>query len=201
MSFWSTIVHSSFPTLTSFPPHFLYITFCPTFTIIFSASPFGVTFPSPTGTSKALVLSGYSPTGKLLTNNWSTQDGIYWVDFSTENHTLDTLAIGASVISYDNKLLLFGKRIINGKNHYKVSIDEGLSWKTPDTLRNILPAEYESRNYQSVVVFKPRPYNKSDSKKVIEDSNRIFIIGGESNTLPLSDIWTGKLNRKNFLLQ
>ncbi len=162
-----------------------------------------VSFTQPTGKSKAVVLSGFSPDGTLLNNRWSTEDGAYWVDFSTENHTLDTLALGVSVISYDRKLLAFGMRTDTQKAYYKISKDDGLSWANPDTVRNVLPAALKAtpRSYASMVVFKPRTYNKLDSKTDIEGSNRIFIIGGKLGAMVYSDVWTGKLNRKNFLLQ
>jgi len=38
-------------------------------------------------------------------------------------------------------------------------------------------------------------------KGQILQSNRIFIIGGKSGSTTFSDVWTGKLNRKNFLRQ
>ena len=164
-----------------------------------------VSYSSPTGKEKVLVANGLSANGTLLNNRWSTEDetGVNWVDFRNENATLDTLAIGASVISYDNKLLAFGLRTDNGKSYYKISKDEGLSWHSCDSVRNVLPEGYleTPRSYQSVVVFKPRAYNKLDSKDLIEQSNRIFIIGGKSGSTIYSDVWTGKLNRKNFLRQ
>jgi len=164
-----------------------------------------VSFTQPTGKAKAVVLSGISANGTPLNNRWSTENGTYWVDFSTENHSLDTLAVGASVISYDNKLLAFGQRTDNGKAYYKISKDDGLSWANTNSARNVLPAalKLSPRTFSSMVVLKPITYSKSDSKDVIEASNRIFIIGGKSETTSTvySDVWTGKLNRKNFLLQ
>jgi hypothetical protein len=144
------------------------------------------TFSTITGKQKVVVLSGYSSNGTLLKNNWSSEDGVYWVDFSTENHTLDSLAVGASVISYDKKLLLFGKNNSVNKTIYRESKDEGLSWQVPDTLRNSLPKTFPVRSYQSAVVDK---------------NNKIFIIGGNTGTSVLTDVWTGKVNRKSFLLQ
>jgi hypothetical protein len=147
-----------------------------------------VTFTSVTAKAKGLILGGYSVTGSLLRNNWSTEDGAYWVDFSTENNTLSPIIDGA-VIRYDNKLLLFGQvddSDISQKTYYKVSFDEGLSWKTPDILRNVIPSTFSPRAYLSVVVDK---------------NNRIFIIGGKSYSTIYSDVWTGMLNRKKFLLQ
>lgn len=163
-----------------------------------------IAFNAPTGKAKAVVLSGYSRTNNLLKNNWSTEDGIYWVDFSTANHTMDSLAIGASLISYDSKLFLFGSKIDNAGTFYKVSNDEGLSWQKADSIRNVLPAGYLPRNYQSAVVFKPLQLKGAQPigmQQQILQSNRIFIIGGKSGSTSYSDIWTGKLNRKNFLRQ
>ena len=164
-----------------------------------------VSYSTSTGKPKVLVLGGYSTAGIPLKNNWSSEDGVYWVDFSMENHSLDTLSVGASVISYDNKLLVFGNRTDNaGKSYYRISKDEGLSWQVPDTLRNFLPAGYSPRNYQSVVVFKPLALKGVQSpalKGQILQSNRIFIVGGKSGSASFSDVWTGKLNRKNFLRQ
>ena len=165
-----------------------------------------VSYSSSTGKAKVLVSGGYSATDNVnsLKTNWSSEDGVYWVDFNTENHSLDTLAVGGSVISYDNKLFAFGTRRINGGNYFKVSVDDGLSWQRPDTLRNRLPLDLPLRNYQSVVVFKPsglKGVQTADKKDQILKSNRIFIIGGILGTTSHSDVWTGKLNRKNFLRQ
>ena len=161
-----------------------------------------LTFLSRTGQPKVIVTGGVSQANVQLKTNWSTLDGINWIDFSAENHSLDTLALGASIISYDNKLLLFGLRSNNSKSHYKVSRDEGLSWQIPDSTYNYLPKDFQSRNYQSVVLYKPRTYSKYDTKQQNIESNRIYIIGGKTATsFVKSDVWTGKLNRKNFLLQ
>jgi len=162
-----------------------------------------VSFNAPTGKSRALVLQGSTTIGANR-NNWSTEDGYYWLNFANENHTLDTLSIGPSVISYDSKLFVFGTRNDTIASFYKVSTDEGLSWKKLDTLKNKLPAGYSPRTYQSVVVFKPlalKGVQPDGLKQQILQSNRIFIIGGKSGSTSYSDVWTGKLNRKNFLRQ
>jgi hypothetical protein len=164
-----------------------------------------VSYSSSTGKPKVLVLGGLSSSNLPLKNSWSSEDGVYWIDFSVENHTLDTLAVGASVISYDSKLFVFGLR--NDKpdsTYYRVSKDEGLSWQRPDTLRNRLPKDYSARSYQSVVVLNPMEVKGVQSptlKQQILDSDHIFIVGGISGSTVFSDIWTGKLNRKNFLRQ
>jgi len=162
-----------------------------------------VSFNAPTGKARALVLQGSLTTSANRTS-WSTEDGYYWLNFAVENHTLDSLSTGPSVISYDSKLFVFGKRNDTGANFYKVSTDEGLSWKLLDTLVNRLPAGLLPRTYQSAIVFKPlalKGVQPDGLKQQILQSNRIFIIGGKNGSTSYSDVWTGKLNRKNFLRQ
>jgi hypothetical protein len=170
-----------------------------------------LSFSSRTGKSKAIVLGGKDRKGAILKSNWSTEGSvlngrIYWIDLSTENKLLDSITSGASLISYDNKLFLFGKGInIKGsKNYFRQSIDEGLTWQKPDSTYNYLPKGYETRSYQSVVLLKPLTLSGVQSEAIKEqiiESNHIFIIGGKTETTVLSDVWTGKLNRKNFLRQ
>jgi len=162
-----------------------------------------LSFSTRNGKPKVLVLGGYLPDNTYSKHSWSSENNTNWFDFSNENHSLDTLAAGASIIAYDNKLLLFGMRndLERSVAPLKESTDEGLSWQTPDSVYNYLPDTYNQRSYQSVIVYKPRIYSKSDTKQQIEESNRIFIIGGKNGQNIFSDVWTGKLNRKNFLRQ
>jgi len=166
-----------------------------------------VSFKSPTGKERVLVTNGYSANGLIEYNRWTTEDvtGVNWLDFDTENGTLEDLVVGGSIISYDNKLLAFGLKS-DDTSLYKISKDEGLSWQVPDTTLNILPAAYRAnpRQYQSVVVFKPKTYDKINSatlKEEITNSNKLFIIGGKFYTTTYSDVWTGKVNKKSFLRQ
>ena len=186
-----------------------------------------LSFSNRTGKPKTLIIGGVSNNNTQLKNRWSTEDGVYWVDFSKVNQTLDTLAIGSSVISYDNKLLLFGK--YNSKNtlFYKESIDEGLSWKFPNTVYNqiALGTEYKSPktykdtvSYDALIRYQPHIYQSA----LVDKNSRILLIGGfldnvtasnvkqatmqrsssqNANLIPTTDIWTGKLNRKNFIRQ
>ena len=149
-----------------------------------------LSFLARTGKPKAIVIGGNTNTGKI--KSWSTENGTYWVSLSDANKTLDTLATGSSIVSYDNKLLLFGLKT-TGLNHFKQSIDEGLSWQTPDSAYNYLPKTYQARSYQSVVVFKSDAANKSN------EANRLYIIGGKNESSVFTDVWTGKLNRKSFI--
>ena len=140
------------------------------------------------GKPKAIVIGGKDVNGAILNTNWNTENGTYWVNFNenaSRSRSLDTLALGASLIAYDSKLFVFGTKKDNIKvAQYKVSLDEGLTWKAPDTLYNRLPKTYTQRNYSSVVV---------------DNSNRIYIVGGKDNTTVFTDVWTGKLNSLSFV--
>ncbi|HEY5509037.1 MAG TPA: hypothetical protein VIK29_10215, partial [Paludibacter sp.] len=142
------------------------------------------------GKPKAIVIGGKDANGTILNTNWNTENGTYWVNFNesaSHNKSLDTLALGASLIAYDSKLLVFGTKKDNvAILQYKVSLDEGLTWKAPDTLYNRMPKSFPLRNYSSVVV---------------DNSNRIYIVGGKGNTTVFTDVWTGKLNRLSFIRQ
>jgi len=142
------------------------------------------------GKPKAIVIGGKDVNGAILNTNWNTENGTYWVNFNenaSHSKSLDTLALGASLISYDSKLFVFGTKKDNvAVPQYKVSLDEGLTWKAPDTLYNRLPKTYTQRNYSSVVV---------------DNSNRIYIVGGKANAAILTDVWTGKLNSLSFIRQ
>lgn len=153
-----------------------------------------VSFASRTKKSKALILGGFNAKGQSLRNVWSTEDASYWVDFSLENKTLYFLS-GASVVSYDNKLLLFGGVDPFGnvlKDNYLQSIDEGLSWQVNDTNYNSLydsiqNVAYEPRGYQSVIH--------------VPATHQLFLIGGKTKYQVFSDVWVGKLNRLSFIIQ
>ena len=142
------------------------------------------------GKPKVIVIGGKDANGTILNTNWNTENGTYWVNFNENaNHSksLDTLALGASLIAYDSKLFVFGTKITNVKEtQFKVSLDEGLTWKAPDSTYNKLPISYTQRNYSSVVV---------------DNSNHIYIVGGKADVTTLTDVWTGKLNSLSFIRQ
>ncbi len=153
-----------------------------------------LSFASRTNKPKALVVGGYDQSGNILRTSWTTEDGLYWVDFSAENTTLDYNA-GASIIEYDNKLLMFGGMDANDnvvEKPYLQSFDEGFTWRVPDTTYNLIQdtlqgINYEARSYQSVIY-------KNDTKQIV-------LIGGRSKSEVYSDVWTGKLNRLTFIRQ
>lgn len=175
-----------------------------------------LSFSTRNNVPKVVVLGGYNWNNEYKKNNWSSQDGVNWINFSSpisiSQHQLDTLAPGASIINYDNKILMFGSTDKEGSkfpNHYRQSIDEGMSWQKPirrlnglhesefridtikkdskivryDTIYNVV---YEPRNFQSVMV---------------NSQQQIFIVGGKSGSTVLTDVWTGKLNRLSFIKQ
>jgi len=169
-----------------------------------------LSFATRTGKPKVLVLGGYSANDEYLKSNFSSEDCKYWINFSSENsigrHSLDSLAPGSSIISYDNKLLLFGaveKAGLMTGNYYRQSIDEGLSWQVTDTTYNQIREAYVSKvsgTERDTIMYNNFPV-RSFQSVVVNNSSQIFIVGGKSNTKIMLDIWTGKLNRKSFVRQ
>jgi len=157
-----------------------------------------LSFKSRTKKPRAVVLGGYSET-ELLRTVWSVEKNVFneykWVNFSLENTSLANLS-GASIIHYDDKLLLYGGMDANdlvNSTPFMQSKDEGLSWQAVDDDNNIvvdtlLNITYEERSYQSVIH--------------LENTHQIFLFGGRNRTTPaFSDVWVGKLNRLSFLRQ
>ena len=170
-----------------------------------------LSFTSRTKKPKALIAGGYTASGQLLNNIWSTENGTYWVDFSTENTTLGSLS-GATVIPYNDKLLLFGGLDSDGyvvENPYMESIDEGLSWSVPDTLYNRLrQVNISSSGDTTYIDYQPRAY-QSVLNVVIEHPAEdytdyfIYLIGGVNprESKVYKDVWVGKLNKLSFIRQ
>lgn len=157
-----------------------------------------LSFKSRTKKPRAVVLGGFSET-ELLRTVWSVEKNVFneykWVNFSLENTSLVNLS-GASIIHYDDKLLLYGGMDANDKvieTPFMQSKDEGLSWQAVDDDNNIvvdtlLNVTYETRSYQSVIH--------------LENTHEIYLFGGRNRTTPaFSDVWVGKLNRLSFLRQ
>jgi len=166
-----------------------------------------ITFKTVTGKEKVVIIGGLASNGAQTLSRWSSEDGVYWVDFSHENYTLPEFLGAPSLVRYDNKLLILGESQDLQSSMitvYKESVDEGYSWQTPDTLRNVLPSNFKPRKNSSFVVFKPKDYvkiNPASLSEEIKSTNYIFIIGGNTETTPMLDVWKGKVNKKNFLRQ
>jgi len=162
-----------------------------------------VTFKTLTGKEKVVIVGGFASNGNRTLSRWSSEDGVYWVDFSSENLTLPQFLGAPALIHYDNKLLVLGEGN-DIQTVYKQSVDEGYSWQVPDTALNKLPANFKPRKNASLVVFKPKDYvkvNPASLSEEIRSTNYIFIIGGNTETNPMLDVWKGKVNKKNFLRQ
>lgn len=145
-----------------------------------------LSFFSRTNTPKAMVMGGVAKNGKVLNTRWCTENGKLWVNYSVEQPSFTNLT-GASVIQYDDKLLMFGgvDEDNNGLNGQLFeSLDEGLNWSVPDTLHNRYPEGYEVRNSPSVVVDKYQ---------------YIYLVGGRTRTKIYSDVWRTKLNKVDFV--
>jgi hypothetical protein len=63
------------------------------------------------------------------------------------------------------------------------SNDEGMNWFVPDSVNNQLPNSYATRSHQSVLV---------------DDKSNIYIIGGQTTTQSLSDVYRGFLNSSKW---
>ena len=126
---------------------------------------------------KAYVYGGLTRDGEQSTKAFSTENGLSWIEFQPFKST-PLLSVGMSIVSYDNKLLMFGGNI--DSTFVQVSVDEGFSWSQADTTAIKVPADFTLRTFQSVFV---------------DDDNRIVIVGGkDSLNNSLTDIWTIKLN-------
>jgi hypothetical protein len=156
-------------------------------------------FFSRTKVPKAIVVGGYNSSEDLLDNIWSTENGTYWIDFSTEENNLNSLA-GASIVSYDDKLLMFGLMNEDGElddDWYVESIDEGLSWERPDTTYNIMSQVVISGTDTSYIEIEPRYF----TSLLTDENKRLVMIGGRNRSTFFNDVWVGKLNRLSFDIQ
>lgn len=171
-----------------------------------------VSFTSRTNQPKVVVAGGVGVNGDNLQNIWSTEDGSYWIDFSTENTTMGSL-YGSTIIHYGDKLLMFGGLKDDGSladSTYLESKDEGLSWSVPDTTYNYLREPhyttvgdeidttytyYEPRAYPCVVqVTKDNHFGTKDYF--------IYLIGGviPREQKVFKDVWIGRLNKLSFII-
>jgi len=161
-----------------------------------------VSFLSRTKQPKVLVAGGYNKNGVNLNKVWSSQDGLNWVDFSKENKTY-SYRRGASVVYYEDKLLLFGGEDQNGKLQsllFMQSADEGLSWKDIDTTYMSVRQKYTFvRNDSTLTAYKKYARRYYQSVVVDKDKNIILIGGRDSLPQTYTDVWKGRLNKAVFI--
>jgi len=153
----------------------------------FPVSDFAVTvFKSPVGRPRILVVGGFDRNGQLVRASWigqiNTNNEMVFEPMRVDAH--EPLH-SASVIQYDNRLLLFGGMGVYGNIIGLLeSRNEGLSWTVPVEYFNRLPDDFVARASQSVLTDK--------------SGRRIFLIGGRNVATSYSDVWTVKLNRLHW---
>lgn len=153
-----------------------------------------VTFSSRTQQPRVLVSGGYNKSGVMLDNVWSSVDGKYWVDFSTENKTYGK-RVGSSLIAYEGKLLSIGgvsaKQLVDS-TYFIQSADDGLSWKRADTLMWVREQLHDTI-YKD---FKAR----RDLSVLLDENKYIYIVGGRDTFSTVQkDVWRGRLNKSVFI--
>lgn len=150
--------------------------------------------------AKAIVVGGYNSDEVLLKTVWSTENGSYWIDFSKENSKLNPLA-GASILSYDNKLFMYGLMNAEGElgdDWYAQSVDEGFSWQKPDSIYNSMQEIVITGSGSSLDTSYINIQPRYQASVVTDKDKRIVLIGGRDKFSFFSDVWVGKLNRLNF---
>ena len=147
-----------------------------------------VSFYSASGRPRAMIIGGFAENGKSLNTRWnleyspqiSQHNGYRLSEFSIDRPHFTSLT-GISVISYDDKLMLFGG--VDADMTYfgrdiLISEDEGLNWVAADTAKNQLPEVYQARQKQTAIV----------------RDNNIYLFGGQDKTTTYSDVYKGRLN-------
>ncbi len=161
-----------------------------------------ISFLSRTKQPKVLIAGGYNKDGINLNKAWSSLDGLYFVDFSKENTTYG-YRNGASIVYYEDKLLLFGGVDQLGKPQpllYMQSADEGLSWKNIDTTTMTVREKYTfTRNDSTLTAYKKYERRFNQSAMVDKDKNIILIGGRDSLPQTFTDVWVGRLNKSVFI--
>ena len=123
------------------------------------------------------------------------------MDFSRENTSFG-LRAGTSIISYDDKLLLFGGMDDDANVNdsiYLESVNEGLKWTVPDTANNQIRQRFIKIDAENKADTTYLEYEKRYQQSVILDkNNNIILIGGRNKSTVFSDVWIGKLTRLGF---
>ena len=151
----------------------------------FPISDFAATaFESSSERPRAMVVGGRNIYGHPVNSRWNFEyapnDKKYRLkNFTISQPTFHTLT-GASIIQYNGQLMMFGgiDNDLEWNSNILYSDDEGMNWYAPDSACNQLPAEYQSRQNQSVIV----------------EQTSIYLIGGQSHKASFSDVYRGRLN-------
>ena len=146
----------------------------------FPVTGFGVCVDaSPSGKMRAFIVGGKDNSGNLLSSVWSTENGSYWANLTAEKAWFPARE-SASVVQYGEGLILIGGS--NGTETLTdkqwLSNDYGLTWKVANE-ETKLPDLCIPRFGQSVLV---------------DQENYLYIIGGQTSTTFLRDVWKGRKN-------
>lgn len=145
-------------------------------------------FSSSSERPRAMVVGGIAKNGDVVNARWNleyaTTTGYRIKDFSIAQPTFETLN-GVSIIQYNDQLIMFGgtDNNLTMRTDILYSNDEGMNWFVPDSANNQLPSSYATRSHQSVLV---------------DDKSNIYIIGGQTTTQSLSDVYRGFLNSSKW---
>lgn len=141
-------------------------------------------FSSSSERPRAMIVGGRSINGEAVNTRWNLEyaanDGYRMKDFSIAQPNFSSLT-GISIIQYNDQLYMFGgtDNDLTMRTDMLYSYDEGMNWYIPDSVHNQLPKDYCTRQNQTVVV---------------DNNDNIYIIGGQSQTETLSDVYRGYLN-------
>lgn len=143
-----------------------------------------LSFSSSSERPRAMIVGGRNMAGDVVNTRWNLEyaatDGYRLKDFSITQPSFKSLT-GVSIVQYGNHLMMFGgtDNDLKWRSDMLYSDDEGMNWYIPDTAHHKLPENYTTRQNQSVV---------------IDDDQNVYIIGGQSQTQSLSDVYRGYLN-------
>ena len=146
-----------------------------------------VCFQSASQRERAMILGGFAENGKSLNTRWNleysphiSENGGYRMEEFSIGRPFMSLS-GASIISYNDQLLLFGgvneKKVYLGRDIY-ISENEGLSWEKADSTKNQLPEAFQARQKQTAIV----------------REGYIYLFGGQDAYNTYSDVYRGRLN-------
>lgn len=146
------------------------------------------TLTTKTNIAKAYLLGGTSQNSEYSEGVFSSMNGSYWINtLSDVNGFSFGLRKNAAGFSLDKKIFFFGGLNATNEivNDFYVSIDEGCTWKAAADYQK-LPDTFGARKNASAFV---------------DDNKNIWIIGGESQSESLFDVWQGRLRKLDFLIQ
>jgi len=134
-------------------------------------------------TGRITIFAGVSLKGNFLNTVWSTENGRYWAKLLTNYYVFPILE-GSNIFYYNNEFWLMNGKLDDKFNEdIYYSRDGGVTWKTKEKDKHLMPEEFSPRYNASVVTDKDNKY--------------FYVIGGKQDTV-FTDVWKGFLNKKEF---